>query len=149
MRTVWTRKGLRWQQPNIHEILGIGLRAWTEPTSGKEDIGVTRLWRILGSESAYMVWKLRCERTIGHSDQDGWEHSARTVRNKWVHSINARLILDRAMTHKRFGRSALSQDVALKTWRGTLENEEDLTDDWIKTRVLVGIAPGIPQWDPG
>ena len=43
------------------------------------------------------------------------------------------------MTRRGLSRRALSKKVVISTWKGTLENEEHLPDDWLKAReVLVG-----------
>ncbi|KAH9911757.1 uncharacterized protein B0H18DRAFT_891836 [Fomitopsis serialis] len=144
----WTLKGQPWSTPCIAEIIGVGLRAWKKAGPSKdEDKEASRLWKILLSESLYLIWKLRCERVIGHADEEGWTHSDRSVSRKWAHAMNARISQDRAMTHARFGRTALKRDQVLGTWKGTLKDEQHLPSDWTRSRVLVGIAPG--AFDPG
>ncbi|KAH9918602.1 uncharacterized protein B0H18DRAFT_882671 [Fomitopsis serialis] len=139
---LWARKGLPWpQRLRIEDIQGVNLRRWTH-ARGRRRKGAERLWRILVSESAFLVWKLRCERVIGHEDQDDWHHTERAIVARWVKAINDRLHLDMSLTHRRFGRKAIKTDKVLRTWNGTLIDELALPEDWTKyNRVLVGIDP--------
>ncbi|KAG2755617.1 hypothetical protein P692DRAFT_201836748 [Suillus brevipes Sb2] len=81
----------------------------------------TRLFHILVLESAHLIWKLRCERTI-------------------------KLKFDRLLTDsKRYGTKALKVETVLKTWSSILLNEDNLPDNWVhNSGVLVGMAPRRP-----
>ncbi|KAH9836135.1 uncharacterized protein C8Q71DRAFT_68123 [Rhodofomes roseus] len=109
-----------------------------------------RLWRIIISESAFLIWKLRCERVIGHSEEEGWKHSKTAIRGRWTHMINDRLHKEMDMTHRRFGRKALKRETVLGTWNGTLSDELALPEDWTACRgVLVGINTARTERDAG
>ncbi|KAJ6630752.1 hypothetical protein B0H10DRAFT_2336653 [Mycena sp. CBHHK59/15] len=56
----------------------------------KKDTGTTRLFRILVSESAHLIWRLRNERVIQEKDAA----SDREIRNRWLKAINNRITLD-------------------------------------------------------
>lgn len=58
--TAWKLAGKIWARRS--SVLGCGLAAF-EP-EGKPDKGKNRLYRILGSETAHLVWKLRNEMRI-------------------------------------------------------------------------------------
>jgi ribonuclease HI len=104
--------------------------------------GKSRFFRILVSESAFLIWKLRCERRITKSDDDAEFHSITEIHNRWVKIINVRLQLDCILTSKKlFKRKALSQSLVHDTWSGALLNENSLPDNWLTSRVLVGIEP--------
>ncbi|KAH9831461.1 uncharacterized protein C8Q71DRAFT_679920, partial [Rhodofomes roseus] len=134
----WHKKQANWVRPSYDDILGMGTKAW-RTKKDKRRPSAERLWRILISEAAFMIWKLRCERVINHSDDEDWEHSRQEIRARWVATINRRLHLDMSMTHKRFGRQALNKDMVTNTWKGTLHDESALPDDWTgMNRVLVG-----------
>ncbi|KAJ6501852.1 hypothetical protein C8R45DRAFT_818218, partial [Mycena sanguinolenta] len=61
----------------------------------------------------------------------------------WCKAINMRLELDCQMTDSRWARRMIQKSLVLKTWKGTLTNEDALPKDWIgETQVLVGIAQG-------
>ncbi|KAH9830778.1 uncharacterized protein C8Q71DRAFT_716431 [Rhodofomes roseus] len=139
--SLWKTKQAEWTRPSYEEILGVGLREW-RTTKNKRRPSAERLWRILISESTYLIWCLRCERAIGHEPDPGWTHSEKEIAARWTTSLNRRLHLDMTMTHHRFGRQALKKDLVLGTWRGTIFDELALPDDWTRTdKVLVGIAP--------
>ncbi|KAH9832283.1 uncharacterized protein C8Q71DRAFT_880229, partial [Rhodofomes roseus] len=146
---LWRRKQAVWTKPKLEDILSLGLRHWTS-TNDKKRPFVERMWRIMISEVAYLIWCLRCERTIGHADDPSWNHSPKTIAARWEAMMNRRLHLDAAMSHRRFGRLALQKKVVLNTWCGTLRDEQALPDDWtVINRVLVGINPSKHERLPG
>ncbi|KZT03820.1 uncharacterized protein LAESUDRAFT_658954, partial [Laetiporus sulphureus 93-53] len=57
-------------------LLGCALRSFSDD-EGRRRPGATRLYRILISESTYLIWNLRNERVIRHrhsDDQAAWRH---------------------------------------------------------------------------
>ncbi|KZV97499.1 hypothetical protein EXIGLDRAFT_607905, partial [Exidia glandulosa HHB12029] len=106
--------------------------------------------RIIISESAFLIWKIRCERRIQHEDDVDWTLSQAEIANRWQAIINMRISTDRLLTHKsRHKRGALGTQTVLHTWRGLLENEESLPKDWIRRPgCLVGIGTR-RIWHPG
>ncbi|KAF8918527.1 hypothetical protein CPB85DRAFT_1213633, partial [Mucidula mucida] len=67
--------------------------------------------------------------------------SPEQVKNRWKKMINKRLELDCLMTHRRFGKKALSKKKVLMTWKGSLKDEHNLPKDWTEVGgVLVGTA---------
>ncbi|KAJ7645321.1 hypothetical protein B0H17DRAFT_1216065 [Mycena rosella] len=108
---------------------------------GRNLPGVSRLYRILISESIFMIWKVRNECVI---TKGGDSSPVNMVHNKWLHAINQRLLFDRVLTnHAKYGKqNSIKTSVVLHTWSSTLLNEEDLPEDWTKEpRVLVGTEP--------
>ncbi|KAJ7615593.1 hypothetical protein DFH06DRAFT_1013295, partial [Mycena polygramma] len=116
---------------------------------GKVKAGDARLYRILVSESAHLIWKLRCERVI---HREG-EHATETeIHNRWVAAMNNRLQLDCRMTDRRYEKKAVPVKTVLRTssgkhpvaicWTGVLHEEDSLPDNWTGgAEVLVGIRP--------
>ncbi|EPS93004.1 hypothetical protein FOMPIDRAFT_1136984 [Fomitopsis schrenkii] len=140
----WRRKNAEWPALTLHDIIAIGPRSRAltpdKPTPGH----LARLWRILISESAHLIWRLRCERVIGHSDDTAWHHTPDSVAARWMAAMNSRLRQDVTGTSYKYGRLALKKGLILQTWRHLLEGEKDLPADWItKRRVLVGIDPEV------
>jgi len=100
-------------------------------------IGQTRLLRILISESAHLIWRLRCEHVIRNN---GVQASAQEIWNQWQGALNMRLDLDCRMTDKCCKKDAISKSVMLETWKGLLSDEKNLPTDWTReTGLLVGI----------
>ncbi|KAH9831279.1 uncharacterized protein C8Q71DRAFT_715833 [Rhodofomes roseus] len=147
---LWQRKQAAWTKPDLNGILSVGMRRWISERKKRRPF-VERMWRILISETAYLIWCLRCERTIGHASDEQWTHSMPELRARWGSTLNRRLHLDIAMTHKRHGRAAIWPTLVTGTWCGTLRDEIALPDDWTKiNRVLVGIDPSTYDiWDVG
>ncbi|KAJ7037581.1 hypothetical protein C8F04DRAFT_952415, partial [Mycena alexandri] len=107
-------------------------------TTRKKDTGTTRLFRILISESAYLIWRLRNERVI----QENPPASQDEIYNRWLRGMNIRLRLDCALTNVgKYGKRAIKKDLVQKTWVKVLKNEVNLPRDWMReTEVLVGIG---------
>ncbi|KAF9464302.1 hypothetical protein BDZ94DRAFT_1354993 [Collybia nuda] len=99
----------------------------------KTQPGKNRLFSILVSETAHLIWKTRCER--------GTTHTRRELENKWTQCINTCLKLDILQTnHSEYGKKAIKESVVLDTWKGILKDEGNLPKEWIwQSSVLVGI----------
>ncbi|KAI0245188.1 hypothetical protein BJV78DRAFT_1140588, partial [Lactifluus subvellereus] len=95
--------------------------------------GAIRLLQILISESAYLIWVLRCERVIQTRP-----HTVTEVNSRWHHAINARLTDDKILATK-IKRDKKFTQIVKSTWEHVLRKTMDLPDDWITSReVLVG-----------
>ncbi|KAJ7064028.1 hypothetical protein C8F01DRAFT_984071, partial [Mycena amicta] len=62
-KTLWEKKSLPWHEPSLSSVLGAGLAVFRDP-NGKELKGSSRLYKILLSESVFLIWKIRCEVVI-------------------------------------------------------------------------------------
>ena len=138
---LWQRKYENWPTITHGTIMGCGTTSFRN-RKGELNTAKNRLFRILVSESAYLIWKLRCERRITHEDDQDFHHSKTEIHNRWLATINKRLIMDQLHTdQKRFKKKAIKKDKVLKTWSGLLLREENLPEDWKRqSGVLVGIA---------
>ena len=135
---LWKKKHHEWHEVSIGSILTCGMADF-RTRRGKRRPGTNRLFRILVSETAYLIWVLRCQRVIEWEGER--EHTLNEVKNRWMHAINQRLTLDQVMTRKNFERKALPRRVVLRTWEGVLKHRTALPDDWIgEAGVLVGIG---------
>ncbi|KAJ7924653.1 hypothetical protein B0H13DRAFT_1863693 [Mycena leptocephala] len=125
---------------SMGEVLGCCLASF-EAESKTKPSGVNRLCRILISESAYLIWKIRCERVIG---RDGEAHSEAEIHNRWVHTLNDRLEVDRFMAcdYALQSKKLIPPSLVVQTWNRTL-SEDKLPKDWLTAtpKVLVGIVP--------
>ena len=96
-----------------------------------QDQGATRLLKILISESAYLIWTLRCERTIC-----GKDHTEREVTASWRKIINRRLSEDKTTATKVLRRKSYISLVK-STWKAALrKRHRDLPEDWINRNVV-------------
>ncbi|KAH9929188.1 uncharacterized protein B0H18DRAFT_1093996 [Fomitopsis serialis] len=138
---LWKMKNKKWTKPLIGGILGCA-NAMFKTEKGKILKRDARLYRILVSEAAYLIWKLRNARVI---QSNGEHHSSKNeITNKWLNAINERLTIDCKMTNnKKYGKKALKPALVESTWKGVLKNEKYLPYDWTtgKVGVLVGIEP--------
>ncbi|KAI0048315.1 hypothetical protein FA95DRAFT_1463371, partial [Auriscalpium vulgare] len=95
--------------------------------------GASRLLRILISESAHLIWNIRCERQIG-----GKTHTKASIITRWTRAINERLTSD-TLAARNILRTERAFDTVHSTWKGTLQDEIHLPFEWAKARqVLVG-----------
>lgn len=94
------------------------------------------------TETAFLIWELRCERRVGRQDDPAWVLSNPEVSARWYAALNKRLLVDRTLARREFfGSKSLSPRLVLDTWHGLIQNESLLPDSWIRSpRVLVGIA---------
>ncbi|KAG1853362.1 ribonuclease H-like protein, partial [Suillus subluteus] len=140
-KNLWLKREPNWPVIKFGTILGCNLTI-IRNTKGKKKLGSTRLFKIIILESAHLIWKLRCERAIKFGGDKDKYHCETEILNRWIHAINLRLKFDRLLTDSmRYGKKALRTETVLQTWSGTLQNEDNLRDNWIqKSEVLVGMA---------
>ncbi|EPS94794.1 hypothetical protein FOMPIDRAFT_25316, partial [Fomitopsis schrenkii] len=91
---LWSKKDLPWPGITLEDILSSTSRTWKEENNKVSKGGAARLWRILVTESAHLVWRLRCERVIAHSEEEEWTHTPQEIKNRWMASITARMRKD-------------------------------------------------------
>ncbi|KAJ7055967.1 hypothetical protein C8F01DRAFT_1257787 [Mycena amicta] len=97
--------------------------------NGKTDAATTRLFRILISESAHLIWRLRLEHRIQRDGKDPATEAE--VHNRWRRQISLRIELDRQLTNTtKWRKKAISKKLVLNTWRRAIENEDTLPADW-------------------
>jgi hypothetical protein len=140
-RNLWNKKHNYWPGIKcIGSITGCGLAEFKDERKNALP-GANHLYRILVSEAAHLIWKLRNERIFKHASEDQWP-TAPKIHNRWLATINARLTLDRSSTNRIYGKKAIKAKIVLNTWAKTLKNEADLPPNWITSPgVLVDIAP--------
>ncbi|KAJ7249647.1 hypothetical protein C8J57DRAFT_1079502 [Mycena rebaudengoi] len=137
---MWLRKNSTWPNPSMGMVLGCGLSVFKD-TKNKPHSGTSRLYKILVSESAHLIWKLRCECVIG---RDGVPPTVSEVQNRWFKNLSLRLEIDINLTNRlKYGKEySIPPSVVQDTWSGTLLEEEKLPENWPQEPgVLVSIAP--------
>ena len=133
----WPNSFGPWPDIQLGLILGCGSIALPHPDD--ESIiwsGPSRLLRILISESAHLIWVLRCECTI-----QGLNHSANTIKSRWCNKIDQRINLDCHIT-TIYNWKPITRKLVQNTWQAALlERLPSLEEDWIMNpEVLVGIT---------
>ncbi|KAF8221367.1 hypothetical protein L208DRAFT_1179871, partial [Tricholoma matsutake] len=113
---------------------------------GKKLHGKNHLFEILVTESAHLIWKLRCEKVIKFEGDLDKFHSPDEIHNRWVVQINHQLHLDILSANRRLqGKSPLTQRMVLQTWSVVLKDEDSLPGNWNGQQgVLVGILSHCP-----
>ena len=145
-RELLMKKGIsQTSNPTFGQILGCGL-ACIHDQRGRVLKGSSRLHTIVLSESAYLIWRLRCEWRIERAEDQQNLHTEAEISNRWLVLINMRLKLDCLMANRwKFGRKAIDPVVVMKTWNGVLHDERGLPDNWVlETGVLVGMRVECP-----
>ena len=139
-RNTWPHDPDLWPDISIGTIMGCGSLAIPNanplenahpPRRIRE--GKKRLLQILVSESAHLIWVLKCERVIQEHI-----HTANETYHRWLRAINMRLTSDK-ITATKIKRDEKSKKKVKSTWEHVLRKQGDLPDDWITSReVLVG-----------
>ncbi|EJD36828.1 hypothetical protein AURDEDRAFT_18723, partial [Auricularia subglabra TFB-10046 SS5] len=138
---LWRHKHPKWHPLSLGLILGCGAVTIRDQASFRKLPGATRLYRILISESAYLIWKIRCIRRIDHPDHPDWRPSRDFVHSEWYRVLTDRMRTDCLATNKsRFGSRATPRSLVLATWHGVLEDEHDFLPETLvsKPGFLVG-----------
>ncbi|KAG1859325.1 hypothetical protein DFJ58DRAFT_715721 [Suillus subalutaceus] len=129
---LWCKREPNWPEIRFGMILRCNLATFSN-TKGKTKVGATRLFKILVTESAHLIWKIRCQWTIKYGGDKEKYHSDTEIINRWIHAINMRLKFDQLLTDStRYGKKAIKIDTVLQTWSGLLKNEDSLPDNWIR-----------------
>ena len=142
---LWSKRSQTPIPRNYSALLGCCLANFKKP-NGEPDKGLNRLFRILISESMYMIWKIRCKCTITWNNDPTKFHSAPEIHNKWLQVINTRLKMDSIQTNNKiFKKKTINPKIVLQTWEKCLKDNLHQTRNWCgKMGVLVGIAPKRP-----
>ena len=140
-RETWPQENPRWPEITMGTILGcrsIATLAPPLPNNGENQeqhtySGAVRLLQILITESAHLIWVLRCKRVI-----KGKNHNVSEITKRWLNNINKRLTEDKIIATKIKHNKPTIQKVEA-TWEGVLKKTWDLPNEWIYHReFLVG-----------
>ncbi|EJD53445.1 hypothetical protein AURDEDRAFT_54731, partial [Auricularia subglabra TFB-10046 SS5] len=116
---------------------------------GQLQRGAARLFRILVSEAAFLIWKLRNERRIQNQDDDRQWPIDQEIIGRWRASIERRLWIDAHWTNTRkYKRKALDWRLMKSTWEKVLHRphgEAAPKDWWAGPEFLVSIWPPRPR----
>lgn len=142
---LWLLKHPVWPELTYGTILGCTLAAFKDANDHALP-GANRLYRILISESAHLIWRIRCERRISRLDDPARHDTTTELESAWSKVINSRLKIDRLLTNKhKYNKRALPPAHVLRTWNSVLTTNGDLSDDWLQqSGVLVGMQPPRP-----
>ncbi|KAJ6528555.1 hypothetical protein B0H19DRAFT_1214611 [Mycena capillaripes] len=94
--TTWAGKQREWPTVSLGGILGCGPADFRDE-KGKRDQGAERLYRILMSEAAYLIWKIRNDRVI---NRDSEPVSESEIINKWKYNIEHRRQVDIVLANR-------------------------------------------------
>jgi ribonuclease HI len=128
---LWQKKTGQDLRPTLGEIMVCRLIK-------RGDKGTTCLFRIIVSESAHLIWRLRNERVIQEKDPALQQE----IRNRWCKAINNRLTLDCMLTNvTMYAKKSIKKSLVKATWCKVLKDEDYLPAEWTReTGVLVGVG---------
>ncbi|KDQ50173.1 hypothetical protein JAAARDRAFT_142329 [Jaapia argillacea MUCL 33604] len=96
---LWLVRRGNWPRMSLGLIMGCGsVKIHTPGVAGHEpkvDRGATQLIRILISESAHLIWAMRCQQVI-----QGITHTCALVAQRWQNTMNQWLTIDRILNAK-------------------------------------------------
>lgn len=156
-RRTWPHAENLWPTPSLGIILGCGAITLPPPNNQPElpprnpetlpNKGTRRLLQILISESAHLIWVLRCERVIRER-----QHHPEEIQARWLQAINARLTDDK-ITATRIKQCTTFTSLVTSTWEPILSKDRDIPtpSNWLlNSEVLVGTRlpnpPHIEVW---
>ncbi|PBL04529.1 hypothetical protein ARMGADRAFT_1041778 [Armillaria gallica] len=135
------------EAPGQREIWDLAQQLWKQKTGSnlllnmhrsRNKQATERFRRILISESAHLIWKIRNDRVINERPN----YTPHKIEQWWSHAINRWMRLDCILSDKKkFQKKAIRVPLVLKTWRGMLLHESSFPEDWTRENgVLVGIV---------
>jgi len=135
-KQTWPNAFGLWPDIQLSLILGCGSIALPHQDDESTIRSPSRLLRILISESAHLIWVLRCERTI-----QGLNHLADAIKTRWKNKIDQRINIDCHIA-TIYNRKPIMRKLVKDTWQAALlERLPSLEEDWITNlEVLVGIT---------
>ncbi|RDX56699.1 ribonuclease H-like protein [Lentinus brumalis] len=96
--TMLERAGLKLPDVSYGLILGAPASSLNENFTTNPSAGTNRLYRIVLTESAYLIWTLRCERVIQlENDPERWR-PPKAVARAWLACIRKRMNVDWMLT---------------------------------------------------
>jgi ribonuclease HI len=133
---------------DIFSILACGF-VDVKDKNGKRRDGANRLFQILVTKAAFLIWKLCCKRVLDHEEGEPEKPvTAAEATNSLAYILNTCLMSDRLMTNAhKYKSKTIPTTLVYRTWNSVLRDEENLPPDWIwsQSRVLVGITPPRPN----
>ena len=106
---LWLLCSLPWTMPRFGTILGCSLAAYQSEEGNWKLTGTNCLYAIIVSESAHLIWRLRCKWKISEGAAPEKIPSDDAVREMWLRNINHRLQLEMLQMDKlQYGRKALN-----------------------------------------
>ncbi|KAI9069298.1 hypothetical protein FKP32DRAFT_1559974 [Trametes sanguinea] len=133
---LWRATGEEWIEPGWGPTLGAACVTFTDGNGDRRPMVEAR-WTILATESAYLIWKMRCERVI---QQGGKRFTRSEAVSRWRKTIEGRLKMDRAMVSEALGKRALQAQEVESIWLPLLQDSANLPLNWVRTNgVLAGI----------
>ncbi|KIJ56079.1 hypothetical protein M422DRAFT_150808 [Sphaerobolus stellatus SS14] len=144
-RKIWCCTGRRLPSPSLGMILA-SPSANHKNKEGHSDSGDNSFYRILVSESAHLIWKLRCEWRISHDGLPSKHISPQEAASQWHHAISLWIVQDVISEDSRcYSKKAIVKETVDATWEKILGVENFWK--WSLEEVvefLVGIPLGQP-----
>ena len=115
--------------------VGCGLADFHPENDDKVQLpGANHLYAILLSQSAHQIWRMRCKWKIADKASLEKIRTEQEIRATRIRDLNRRLQLEILLTNKsKYGPKALKPQLVEKTWWGILQDQESLSDDWLRT----------------
>lgn len=128
-----------WIEPSLGTTAGANLLHFTD-AKGTPMPHAKCLYKILVTESAHLIWKLRCESVIDRENEDISEEE---TYNRMCHVLNQHLLRDKVLTYQpRWKQKAINKSLVLSTWNPLIKDRGKLPSDWTgDAEVLVGVGP--------
>ncbi|KZV96681.1 hypothetical protein EXIGLDRAFT_608872 [Exidia glandulosa HHB12029] len=144
---LWAKTGRQWPDISLGAIAGCGLITIRDER-GKVIPGPTRLLKIIISEAAFLIWKIRCERVIQHGNDVEKAPAEPEIINRFRAAIQKRLKIDTMLTSRRkFKQRAVPIKTLRETWEQVLFQPHQGAPErwWTRPELLVSMWPPRPR----
>ncbi|KZV90723.1 hypothetical protein EXIGLDRAFT_616541 [Exidia glandulosa HHB12029] len=146
-KELWNRTGREWPEMSLGAVIGCALIV-VRDERGKAISGASRLLKIIISEAAYLIWKIRCERVIEHGNDPEKLPTETEIINRFRAAMQKRLKIDTMLTSKRkFKQRAIPTKILRGTWENILiwPNGAPPERWWSRPESLVSMWPPRPR----
>ncbi|KAL7280190.1 hypothetical protein ACG7TL_006609 [Trametes sanguinea] len=133
LTSLWSRTGDKEITPTWGTVMGAQSVVIKDEHGTRQPTKEAR-WAVLATETAFLVWKMRCERVI---QREGEQFTAQEATNRWWSTIRDRQKLDMSAANGYLGKRALCRQEMMKLWEPLLVNGKIREVD---DGVLVGIS---------
>ena len=131
-RDLWLRRSPAWPEPTFGLIIRCGA-VRLKNARGREDAGLSQLYRILIVEANHLIWRPKCNRCIEHSDAPDFQHAPAFVAAEFKQVIRSRFDTDTALLNKkRYRKRAMKQATVEATWRSIFPPPDPPLPNWLQ-----------------
>lgn len=115
------KRGIQWTNPTLELILGCGLVKFKHDNGKTMEPG-SRMYQIVISESARLIWKIRCNWQIQKGSDSKRVPTKEKVQRKWQKALGEKIKLDCLATNtKKYRKGSLNETLCARIGTNTIQ----------------------------